>query len=114
MEKVLTIVRNTRDFEYALTQWENKAPSNKTWESFKTHFHEAQVNLKQIRGPTMLQSGYHHANSLAQNIQEQLSERDSQLLTLLQNIPSLSSISSGLSSVTPDTPQVTQVQESMQ
>jgi len=41
----------------------------------------------------MQQVGYHHANSLAEQIQEQLQERDSQILAHLQNIPLLTSSS---------------------
>ena len=94
LEKGLSLVRATRDFEYALTQWENKPQTQKTWANFKTHFHEAQLQLKQIRGPTMQQAGYHHANALAQQIQQQLQDRDTQMMALLQNIPSLTSSSS--------------------
>ena len=43
LEKVLSLVRATRDFEYALTQWENKPQTQKTQANFKTHFHEAQL-----------------------------------------------------------------------
>ena len=95
LEKALTIIRNTRDFEYALTLWENKPENEKTWSEFKNYFHEAQLNLKKIRGPTMQQAGYHHANHLANritsDIQEQLNQRDSQVLAMLQSIPSLAS-----------------------
>ena len=95
LEKALTIIRNTRDFEYALTLWENKPENEKTWSEFKNYFHEAQLNLKKIRGPTMQQAGYHHANHLANritsDIQEQLNQQDSQVLAMLQSIPSLAS-----------------------
>ena len=101
LEKGLSLIRATRDFEYALTQWENKQQNQKTWATFKTHFHEAQLQLKQIRGPTMQQAGYHHANSLAQQIQEQLQERDSQMIAHLHNIPSLTT--SSISSSEPST-----------
>ena len=53
LEKGLSIIRNTRDFEYALIQWEKKDEADKTWASFKTHFHEAQLSLKKTRGPTI-------------------------------------------------------------
>lgn len=46
LEKALAIVRGTRDFEYALTLWEQKPAAAKTWDNFKTHFHEEQLNLK--------------------------------------------------------------------
>ena len=65
LEKSLMMIRATRDFEYALTQQEDKPQQDKNWANFKTHFHEAQLQLKKIRGPTMQQAGYHHANVLA-------------------------------------------------
>ena len=94
LQKGLSLVRATRDFEYAITQWEHKPQNERTWDTFKTHFHEAQHQLKQIRGPTMQQAGYHHANALAQQVQEQLQERDSHVMALLQNIPLLTPSSS--------------------
>ena len=48
LEKALAIVRPTRDFECALTLWENKPDQDKTWDNFKTHFHAEQLNLKRI------------------------------------------------------------------
>ena len=53
LQKGLQLIRNTNDFEYALTQWEDKAEADKTWSNFKTHFHEHQLKLKNIRGTTM-------------------------------------------------------------
>ena len=98
LEKGLTLIRATRDFEYALTQWEDKPQDQKTWATFKTHFHEAQLQLKKIRGPTMQQAGYHHANALAQEIrqelQAQLEARDSKMYAVLQQIPGLTDTSS--------------------
>ena len=97
LEKALSTIRATRDFELALTNWESKPQVEKTWENLKTHFHEAQQNLKSMRGPSMQQAGYHHANALAQKISDdinyQLHERDTQMLAMLQAIPSLQSSS---------------------
>ena len=45
LEKALSIIRATRDYEYALTTWDDKAADQKTWANFKTHFHEAQYQL---------------------------------------------------------------------
>ena len=113
LEKGLAIIRATRDFEYALTMWENKPLHSQTWPNFKSHFHEAQLNLKKIRGPTMQQAGYHQANMIAEkistDIQDQLSQRDMQLLSMLQtlttadqeNIPPNQSVA--CTSQTPDT-----------
>ena len=62
------------------------------------HFHEAQLQLKKIRGLTMQQAGYHHSNVLAQElstqIQEQLAQRDNQLLSVIQFLLSLIDTSS--------------------
>ena len=66
LEMGLSLIRNTRDFEKAIGEWNKKSPTDKTWDIFKSHFRAAQVELKEIRGPTMLQAGYHHANMLAQ------------------------------------------------
>ena len=81
LERGLTMIRATRDFEYSLTQWQNKPQAEKTWANFKIHFYEAQLQLKQIRGPTIQQSGFHHANTLAQELiskfEEHLSMKDS-------------------------------------
>ena len=82
-----SIARVTRDFECALTTWENKIVNKKNLATFKTHFHEAQRQLRTIRGPTMQHSGYHQANSLAQkistDIQKQLDDRDTQMMDVL-------------------------------
>jgi len=102
LEKGLQLIRNTRDFEYALTHWEQKPEVQRTWAQFKTHFHEAQLNLKKIRGPTMQQAGFHQANLIAEQIRSDinthLNERDSQVLAMLQSIPDLTYSSSGSTS----------------
>ena len=94
LEKALAIIRATKDYELALTNWDNKPENEKTWANLKTHFHEAQQQLKSIRGPSMQQAGYHHANALAQKISDdlrlQLHERDTQMLAMMQNMPGLS------------------------
>ena len=47
---------------------------------------EAQQELKEVIGPTMQQSEYHHANSLASQLQTELKIRDTDLLSMVQNI----------------------------
>ena len=37
----LTVIRNTRDFEKALGDWDSLAARNKTWDCFKQHFKDA-------------------------------------------------------------------------
>ena len=66
LQKELQLIRKTNDFEYTLTQWEDKNDVDKTWHNLKSHFHEYQLKLKSTQGPTMQQAGYHHANTLAE------------------------------------------------
>ena len=88
LEKGLTLIRATRDFEYALALWEDKPQDQKTWVNLKTHFHDAQLQLKKIRGPTMQQAGFHHANAIAGEIgnqlQSHLEDNNSKMLSVLQ------------------------------
>lgn len=82
----LTVIRNTRDFENTLGEWERKPTANKTWDNFKTHFKTAQQELKAIRGPTMQQAGYHHANHLANQLRDDVAQRDTDTMTILQTV----------------------------
>ena len=91
----LTVIRNTRDFEKALGEWELLPTNQKTWVKFKSHFTEAQKQLKAIRGPTMQQAGYHHANMLAEQLKSDMERRDNSSLST----PSLAS--SDCSTITP-------------
>ena len=56
------------------------------WETFKDHFQDAQQMLKDIRGSTMKQAGYHHANHLAAEIRQELRESQMQMLALATNV----------------------------
>lgn len=102
LEKGLQLIRNTRDFEYSLTHWEQKQEAQKTWVEFKKHFHESQLNLKKIHGPTMQQEGYHQANLVAQQIKTDintdLESRDSHVFAMLQSMPDLTSSSTSSTS----------------
>ena len=49
----------------SLDEFAGKTPHDKNYKNFKSHFPAAQKMLKEIRGPTMLQAGYHHANMVA-------------------------------------------------
>ena len=75
LEKDSQLIRNASDFEYALTQWEDKNPADKTWANFKTHFHDHQLKLKKVRGPTMQQAGYHDTNVLASRISQDIDKK---------------------------------------
>ena len=80
----LQLIKNTRDFEIVLGEWNRKVEQNKTWESFKEYFQNAQSTLKDIRGPTMAQSGYHHANLPASEIRNELQQNQMHMLSLIK------------------------------
>jgi len=86
LEIGLTIIRSTRDFEKALGDWNEMAVGLKTWDSFKSHFTTAQSALKAIRGPTMQQAGYHHANMLAAQLRADLQVQGSEMLAMVQEM----------------------------
>ena len=92
LDKGLQIIKNTRDYEIALTAWNAKPAVDKTWDNFKTHFQAAQQSLKEVRGPTMQQAGYHHANALASQLRTELQVRDTDVLAMLQTISDNSTI----------------------
>ena len=60
LQKGLSVMCSTRGFEISLTMWKDFPETCKTWAKFKIHFHEAQLSLKKIRGPTIQQAGFHH------------------------------------------------------
>ena len=80
----LTLVRNTRDFEKGIGEW--MALRVKSWDLFKLHFRGAQKDLKEIRGPTMQQAGYHHANMLASQLRVDLNNQQTEMLAMVQNL----------------------------
>ena len=86
LEIGLTIIWSTRDFEKSLGEWNDKVPTTKTWASFKTHFTRAQTDLEAIRGPTIKQEGFHHANMLAERLRTNLQLQGSQMLVIVQEM----------------------------
>ena len=82
----LTIIRNTRDFEKALGEWNAKLQTGKTWDNFKSHFKDAQDELKEIRGPTMVQAGFHHANMLSAQLRNDLQNNNSEMVNMVQSV----------------------------
>ena len=110
----LTVIRNTRDFEKALGEWELLATNLKSWAKFKSHFTDAQ-KMKAIRGPTMQQAGYHHANMIAEQLKTDMERQDNELFSVIQSVvdstaspPSLAP--SDLSTITPSQHQANAVQ----
>ena len=85
LDIVLTVIRNTRDFERSLGDWQSLPEINKTWTRFKMHFQALQKQLKAIRGPTMQQAGYHHADHLVSQLCADIEKRNQELLTVIQS-----------------------------
>ena len=116
LDIALTVLRNTRDFERALGDWALKPAEDKTWSTFKAHFTAAQAQLKAIRGPTMHQAGYHHANLLAHQLRndfrENLDSHNNDFLAFIQTAMEASKqtaptkASTAMSTLTPATHQV--------
>ena len=82
----MTIIRNTRDFESAQENWDKKLGDQKTWVNFKTHFKAAQKTLKRIRGPTMSQSSFHHANMLAEQVRQEIGAQTNDVANIVHSI----------------------------
>ena len=58
----LEAIRKTGEYERALMSWYEKAEGDQTWSNFKTHFTEAQNQLRRVRGSTMHNTPFHQAN----------------------------------------------------
>ena len=86
IDMALQLIRNTRDFEKALGKWDKKPDVDKTWDNLKTHFRDAQLELRRIRGPTMMQAGFAHANHLATEMREEMQASNLELLNILTRI----------------------------
>ena len=89
IEIALQVIRSTHDFEKALGDWESKATQNKTWDNLKSHFSQAQVQLKIIRGPTMMQAGFRQMNHIANEMREEFHHTRTELanmVALMKNV----------------------------
>ena len=80
----IQLIKSTRDFETALGEWNRMTDVDKTWDAFKKHFQDAQATLKDIRGPTMAQAGYQHANHLADEIRSEIRENQHQMVSIMK------------------------------
>jgi hypothetical protein len=76
------MIRGTHDFENALGKWEEKPITEKTWPNLKLHFSQAQNELKKIRGPTMVQAGFHQINMIASEIRGEFSQTREELANM--------------------------------
>jgi len=78
----LQLIRNTRDFEQGLLDWNKK---RRVIEHGITliFFKDAQQGLKELRGPSMLQAGFAHENYLAQEIRQEIKHSNTELANML-------------------------------
>ena len=74
-----------REDLHTLSNWNSEPELDKTWPNFKSHFKDAQTELKDIHGLTMQQAGYHHANMLAQYLQATMEIQGTEIITILQD-----------------------------
>ena len=56
---------NIHYFQDGLKTWLSKPEEQKTWENFKTHFEEDHNASQEIRGMSMMYTGFHQANYVA-------------------------------------------------
>ena len=82
----LNVINNTMDFERAQEDWNNKDPSAKTWGAFKDHFRKAQEDLRKIRGPSMRQAGFHHANMLADQLRADMTAQSTEMVNIMRQM----------------------------
>ena len=88
IDLAMQLIKNTHDFELAIGEWNQKGMADKTWTNLKSHFGDAQKALKDIRGPTMAQAGFHQINHVAEEMRDSFQITRSELanmMAVLQN-----------------------------
>ena len=56
------ILHKTGKFSHSIIEWNRKPVVDKTWATFKTHFHAAHKDLRATTDLTAQDDGMHHAN----------------------------------------------------
>ena len=69
----IDIIQKTGDMEKGLVDWFEKPSNEQTWNNFKTHFTQAHRALRKIRGKTIQNSPFHQANSIINNLNDNIS-----------------------------------------
>lgn len=103
IDMALQLIRNMRDFEKALGNWDKKVDADKTWTNLKEHFCDAQLELRKIRGPTMMQAGFVHANHLAKEMRQEMQASNTELLNILTRMEAQDKAIEEASTTTPST-----------
>ena len=76
----IQIIQRTGDFEKALLEWYEKDPNSQTWLAFKRHFTTAHKALRKVRGKTIKQTSYFHANQLVRELNDNITQMKSDIL----------------------------------
>ena len=63
-----------------------KNAGDKIWDKFKSHFRAAQVEDKEFCVPMMQQAGYHYANMLAQQLHNDITNQQAEMLAIVQSL----------------------------
>ena len=69
MNMAYNIFLKTGVFKSAIREWKRKPMAQKTWVSLKTHFRQAQQELKETNGLTVDQTSFDHANLVQQVVE---------------------------------------------
>ena len=96
----LGIIQRTGDMEKGLSEWHELDADDQTWRTFKRHFNNAYRALKKVRGTVIKNTPFHEANSMAQQLHDDISDLRSEfrnsmhLITQENNVPTSSPQSS--------------------
>ena len=86
----VNIIQKTGDLETALMQWFEKDTADQTWSNFKTHFSNAHRSLRKVRGKEIKNTPFHQANSIAQRVDNNLSDLRNELRDTMTMLTSVS------------------------
>ena len=83
----LNAVRKTGEYERALAEWFATPEQDKTWVNFKTHFTDAQQQLRLVRGESMRNTPFHQANLMLQEeVRKDFESMQDDIVTSLNSI----------------------------
>ena len=69
----IQIIKNMNDFEKGLTDWYARPSAEHTFINFKTHFEDAYLSLRKVRGMTMKNTMFHQqANAVTERILQEI------------------------------------------
>ena len=72
-----------------MRNWNAIPDPDKTWPNLKLNFKDDQTELKDIRGPTIQQAGYHHVKILTQQLRTTIDTQGAKMLAMLQDLAAI-------------------------